>query len=356
VRNYLGDYELLCDFDVSKTLTSRAVYNVLGEVRVDSFLQVDRVGFDAALWDLATAAPQCTVMESLVESLEFDAESDTFTAVRLENGTVLRPTYLFDASNHGRLLGSAMGQKRRLLGEPQRVAYTHYHLPEGVEHPPETWNLATVIVRLFPESDGLDAIAWCIPLGRHVSVGISLAERESDLSDRTLLNRAATALARYGVEFRSQYTKVVAPTGLKFSYFMYERGAGSNWLLAGPSFCQIWWLAGAGVGTALVAARLAPRLLSDPERWGLWYDAYMRQLIPIHDAFDYFALTPRNAFEPAGLQRFSDQFVATNLSRVASAARMEQSPRIALTSPLFSWAFSQPGSVRGYCPIRRLPD
>ena len=51
--------------------------------------------------------------------------------VRLADGTVLRPSYLFDASNHGRLLGTAMGQKRRLLGEPQRVAYTHYHRGDG---------------------------------------------------------------------------------------------------------------------------------------------------------------------------------------------------------------------------------
>ncbi|HET8654538.1 MAG TPA: FAD-dependent monooxygenase [Longimicrobiaceae bacterium] len=355
VRSYLGDYEVLCDFDVSKTLTSKVVYNILGHVPVDSFLQVDRVGFDAALWDLATSAPQCTVVESTVAGLDFDEESDTVTAVRLEDGTVLRPAYVFDASNHGRLLGTAMGQKRRLLGEPQRVAYTHYHLPDGAPHLPEPWDPATVIVRLFPDTDGIDAIAWCIPLGRYVSVGISMAERESDLTERTLLKRAAVAFARYGVEFGSRYTKAVAPTGLKFSYFMYERGAGANWLLAGPSFCQVWWLAGAGVGTALVAARLAPRLLSDPERWGRWYDAYMRQLVPIHDTFDYFALTPRNAFEPEGLQRFSDQFVATNLSRLASAARLEQSPLAALTSPLFSWVFSHPGSVRGYCPIRRLP-
>jgi flavin-dependent dehydrogenase len=356
VRGYLGEYEVLCDFDVSRTLASKVVFSVLGHLPVDSFLQVDRLGFDAALWELATSAPQCTVMEGPVEGLEFDAASDTFTAVRLAGGTVLRPTYLFDASNHGRLLGTAMGQKRRLLGEPQRVAYTHYHLPDGARHLPEPWELATVIVRLFPDTDGIDAIAWCIPLGCYVSVGISMAERESDLADRTLLSRAAAAFARYGVDFRSQYTRAVTPTGLKYSYFMYERGAGANWLLAGPSFCQVWWLAGAGVGTSLVAARLAPRLLSDPERWGRGYDAYMRQLVPIHATFDYFALTPRNAFEPEGLQRFSDQFVATNLSRLASAARIDDRPLAALASPLFSWVFSHPGAVRGYCPIRRLPD
>ena len=105
-----------------------------------------------------------------------------------------------------------------------------------------------------------------------------------------------------------------------------------------------------------ILTRLAPRLLTDPERWGSEYDAYMRQLVPIHATFDYFALTPREAFEPEGLQRFSDQFVATNLSRLASAARMDDHSLAAIASPLFSWAFYHPGTVRGYCPIRRLPD
>lgn len=356
VRAYVGDYEVLCDFDVSRTLTSETVFSVLGHIPVDSFLQVDRLGFDSALWDLATSAAHCTVMEAQVEDLDFDAATDTCTAVRLADGTVLVPSYLFDATNHGRMLGTAMGQKRRLLGEPQRVAYTHYHLGDSAPHLPEPWDLATVIVRLFRDTDGIDAIAWCIPLGRYVSVGISCAERESELSDRALLNRAAAAFGRYGVDFRSQYTKAVSPAGMKYSYFMYERGAGANWLLAGPSFCQVWWLASAGVGTALVAARLAPRLLVDPERWGSEYDAYMRQLVPIHGTFDYFALTPRHAFEPEGLQRFSDQFVATNLSRLASAARIDDRPLPGLASPLFSWAFCDPGTVRGYCPIRRLPD
>ena len=49
----------------------------------------------------------------------------TVTAVRLADGTVLEPSYLFDASNHGRVLGTAMGQKRRLLGEPQPSSMRH---------------------------------------------------------------------------------------------------------------------------------------------------------------------------------------------------------------------------------------
>ena len=165
----------------------------------------------------------------------------------------------------------------------------------------------------------MDAIAWCIPLGDYVSVGVSMSATETGLDDETLIERTAVAFARYGVDFRRRYSTRVELKGLRHSYFAYERAAGTNWLLAGPSFCQVWWLAGAGVGTALTAAQLAPKFLHDPRRWGAEYDRYMKQLLPIHDTFDYFALSPRARYEPKSLHLFSDRFVVTNLVRLAGS-------------------------------------
>src|SRR4029077_17815818 len=97
--------------------------------------------------------------------------------------------------------------------------------------------------------------------------------------------------------------------GLRHTYFAYERASGANWLLAGPSFCQVWWMASAGVGTALTAAQLAPKLLHDPQRWGAEYDRFMQQLLSLQDTFDFFALSRREEFQPPALHRFSDRFV-----------------------------------------------
>ena len=88
-------------------------------------------------------------------------------------------------------------------------------------------------------------------------------------------------------------------------------------------------MAGAGVGTALTAAQLAPKLLRDPQRWGAEYDRYMKQLLPIQDTFDYFALSPREEYEPEALHRFSDRFVVTNLVRLAGVRRGCASSRLA---------------------------
>src|SRR5689334_25053275 len=49
---FFGDYEVVCDFEVSQRAVSRAIFRSLGYAAVTEFLQVDRIGFDDALWDL----------------------------------------------------------------------------------------------------------------------------------------------------------------------------------------------------------------------------------------------------------------------------------------------------------------
>lgn len=354
VLGYCGDYEVVCDFDVAQRAVSRVIFRALGYSPVTEFLQVDRVGFDSALWQLAVGSEYCTLLDSQVAELQFDRATDTFTHVRLSDGTALRPSYVFDATNHGRLLGQKAKLTCRTLGDRQRVAYTHYHLEPGAPRHAEAWELTTAIVRLFRATDGIDAIAWCIPLGDYISVGVSMSATESDLSDAELLDLVATAFARYGVGYRGRFSRGVEPKGLRHSYFAYERANGANWLLAGPSFCQVWWMASAGVGTALAAAQLAPKLLDEPARWGAEYDRYMQRLVAMQDTFDYFALAPREAYEPVNLHRFSDRFVMNNLSRLAASARIRDKRLPLVASPALGWLFSREGAVREYCSVVRI--
>ena len=351
---YFGDYEVVCDFEVSQRAVSRAIFRTLGYAPATELLQVDRIGFDAALWDLATGSEHCTVLEAPVTDLEFDASADRFAGVRLADDTVLRPSHLFDATNHGRLLGRAADVAHRTLGEPQRVAYTHYHLAPGASAGAEPWQRATVVVRLFRATDDVDAVAWCIPLGDVVSVGVSMTATETELDDESLIERAAVAFARYGVDFRRRYSNRAELKALRHRYFAYARASGTNWLLAGPSFCQVWWLAGAGVGTALAAAQLAPKFVEDPRRWGAEYDHYMKQLLPIHETFDYFAQGPRTQYVPEALHHFSDRFVTTNLVRLAGSTDLRANRLAALVSPAIRWLFRQPAAIHEYCSVRRV--
>ena len=351
---FFGGFEVLCDFAVSQRAVSRAIFRSLGYAPATEFLQVDRLGFDAALWDLATRSAHCTVLDAPVAELELDESADRFTGIRLADGTSLRPSYVFDATNHGRLLGQRAKIGYRTLGVPQRVAYTHYHLAPDASRDPEPWERSTAVIRLTPASDGVDAMAWCIPLGDYVSIGLSTGETEIELDDEALLERTAIAFARHGIDYRRSYPNRVEPKGLRHSYFAYERASGANWLLAGPSFCQVWWLASAGVGTALTAAQLAPRFIQDPLRWGAEYDQYMKQLLPIHDTFDYFALSRREEYEPDALHRFSDRFVKTSLVRLAGSTRLRDDRLATVASSAMSWLFRHPKTLHDYCSVRRV--
>ena len=351
---YFGDYEVVCEFDVGYRAVSRAVFRTLGYAPAAEFLQVDRIGFDAALWELAVASQHCTVLDASVADLEFDRTSDSFTSVHLSDGTVVRPSYVFDATNHGRLLGRAAQLAYRTLGEQQRVAYTHYHAVPGAPRDADPWELSTAVARLLPESDGVDAMAWCIPLGDYVSIGLSTGATRTDLDDESLLDRAAIAFERHGIDYRRSHPDRAELKALRHSYFAYERASGANWLLAGPSFCQVWWLASAGVGTALTAAQLAPKLLQDPLRWGAEYDRYMKQLLPIHDTFDFFALSRCEQYEPEALHRYSDRFVKTSLVRLARSTRLRDDRLATMVSPAASWLFRHPKTLHEYCSVRRV--
>ena len=354
VLGYCGDYEVVCDFDVAQRAVSRVIFRALGYDPMDEFLQVDRIGFDAALWEMVASSEHCTVLGSPVAQLEFDAMADAFSHVHLADGTVLRPSYVFDGTNHGRLLGQTAKLAHRYLSNPQRVAYTHYHRSANDSAAPEPWELTTAVVRLFRATDGIDAIAWCIPLGDYVSVGLSMNATESDLPDGELLERVATAFVNYGIDYRHRYSVGAEVKGLRHSYFVYERAFGANWLLAGPSFCQVWWMASAGVGTALAAAQLAPKLLDNPARWGAEYDRYMHKLVAIQETFDYFALAPREAYEPVKLHHFSDRFVKNNLTRLAASARMRESRLAIAASSALEWVFSRSGTIQDYCSVQRV--
>ena len=351
VLGYLGDYKVTCDFSVSERAVARAIFRALGYAPATEFLQVDRIGFDAALWDLAVASEHCTVLEGPAEVMEFDAANDRFTAVRLSDGSVVQPSYVFDATNHGRLLGRAANIAYRTLSVPQRVAYTHYHRRADASRETEAWELTTAIVRLFPATDGVDAIAWCIPLGEYISVGVSAAVADTDFDDETMMERTAVAFARHGIDYRERFSDRAELKSLRHSYFAYERAFGANWLLAGPSFCQVWWMTGAGVGTALAAAQLAPKLLHDPARWGAEYDRYMQMLLPLQKTFDFFAQSRSDEYTLSSLHSFSDRFVVTSLVRLAEQTRLRTSRLALMARRPIRWLFRQPAAIHEYCSV-----
>ena len=354
VVGYVDDYVFSCDFEINKTRGARAFFRLLGYEAPSEFLQFDRLGFDRALHREAVDSNFCEAFDAKVTHLDFDQETDHISTVRLADDRCLPASYVFDSTNHGRLVGTAAGVECSFLGDIQRVAYTHYHPPPATtvpQHGAYPWDYSTSIVRLYSHVDGVDGIAWYIPLGQYVSVGISVSQEHCAVSDDELLGHAVIAFERRGLHFLTRYSEPAPLMGLTHQYFVHQRAFGANWMLAGPAFAQVWWMAGAGVGTSLAAAQPAPRILDDPLRVGRQYQLYMQELIGIHDTFEWFAAADRSSLSAAGISQYSDRFVRTNLRRLARAAGLFGGVRGRVLGRLFFEVFKRESSIKNYCSV-----
>jgi flavin-dependent dehydrogenase len=352
VVGYVGDYVLTCDFNLADQPRTRRLLGLLGYRAPQGFLHLERVGMDAALYRQAVAEPSCEVRDGRVEDLTYDPAEDRITHLRLADGAVLEPSFVYDATNHGRLVARAVGLGFEPLSRPQHTVYTHYHLgPRGAEMAQEPWEHASNLVRLFAEPDGLDALSWCIPLGDYVSIGVSVdAERDSPPDDE-LLALAEKAYAARGLHYRRRFGEPSTTMALTHTFFAHERGYGANWLLVGPSACQIWWMSGSGVGSGYAASEVAVKVLRDPMGVGRWYSDYVRMMLRTHRVFDWFALVDRAAVTAESLSEHADGFILGNVMRLAKSYRTRQGPATLLVGDATFYLAERRLVARHYCPV-----
>jgi hypothetical protein len=245
---------------------------------------LDRIAFDRAVYHHALAQKPCTFIAAKIERIELDG--DRVTKIHHSGGVIEDPKYVFDASRG--LVAEALQMKQRDLGPPQRVVFTHYRRGEVDTHAPEWWRHGTNLLRLDRAFDGIDAMAWLIPIGKTLSVGFSFdAGGEHGNDDAaSLMELLERAFVRRGLDFRPFYPTQFAPIQeLRHRYFVRERAHGANWLLAGGGFVNIWFPSSTGLWTATAAAGMAPRLVEDPSL-GKLYEKYMRGLVKLHALWD----------------------------------------------------------------------
>ncbi|MSP60833.1 MAG: hypothetical protein EXR72_10920 [Myxococcales bacterium] len=254
----------------------------------EALFHLDRIAFDRAVYRKALAEPCCRFVTTRVSHLEFDAASDAVIRIDFSDGPPIeRPRYVFDATGGMSLVARAARLAETPLGPAQRVVFTHFRRADAEPRPPEWWRHGTNLLRLDRDFDGLDAMAWLIPIGRTLSVGMSLdAEGEHGADDRgDLMARLDEAFRRRGLDYRPLYPDQQPIQDLRHRYSVRQRASGRNWLLVGGSFITIWFPSSTGLWTATAAAALAPRLLDRPDL-GVWYEKTMRGLIPLHHVWD----------------------------------------------------------------------
>ena len=316
IVGYFGENVFSCDMRTNPNLLSRTIFKLLGHTRPVELVHVDRTALDPELYETVVTSPFCTALDLRVNHVAYDADSDAVSGITLSDGADIQPSYVFDATNHLGLIAKAAGVQRRPLGQSQRVVYTQYHAGDVLPTEHQPWLTTTNILRLSQETDSIDAMAWCIPLEKYVSVGISTRVTPDMPSDHELMELVRTAYERRGLWYSGSFPNSPELGGITHRPFMSNRAFGANWLLAGPTYCQVWWTASAGVGSCFSAAYVAPSVLRRPIESGRAYQTYMEDLTRTHDVFDWFASADESAMTAEGLKNQANRFFNMSVGRL----------------------------------------
>lgn len=193
-------------------------------------------------------------------------------------------------------------------------------------------------------------MAWCIPLGSYISIGVSCKAESCTLSDEEALELVERAWAKRGLHYCQQFHRRAQIMTLRHKYFAHRRAYGANWMLSGPAYCQVWWMSGSGVGTALASARMAADAIQSPLRVGRAYENYLQELLGIHETFDWFVRTDPEQFCLRNISHQSDRFIRTNVRRLAKATLTRPSKMGAMLGGLH-FKLKGESLIQGYCRV-----
>lgn len=350
---FLGDYATSCNF--GQNFGRLVGLRLLGFKSPSEFIHVDRIGFDNALYQKVVASEYCHRLDTLVTELEYEEKSDKFTKLQLGDGESLRPSYVFDCTNHVRLLGKAANIPIKTISEPQRVIFNHYHA-EGeapmCDSVDMEWLHSTNILRLYADIDGIAGLAWAIPLGKYISAGISIPHGSSDCSDEEIMVMLGAAYAKRGIPYLAHFPNPAELIAIPYQqYFFHERAYGKNWLLAGPSYGQVWFPSSSGVGTSLIAGFIAADIINRPDEVGQLYQDYLVGLQESHFIFDRMIKKEHHELTPELVKTESNRIVTENVKRVARLATIQSGKAGASFGRMLIKAVSREGVATSGCVV-----
>ncbi len=362
----MGNYYFHCNF--TKMINLKSVYLflkllALGNKVPRDLYHVDRRGFDQALFESVCKSSYLTHLEDIVVEVKHNPKEDSIESLSLASGEKIIPSYVFDSSNHLRIVGKALGVPLDFISTPQKVVYSHYHIDpkreEGDKNCKE-WQSSTNLLRLGQENDGVNGFAWCIPLEDYISVGISMNVDDNDCSDEEILDLVAQAYARRGLDYKDIYNETSKIIALRQRYFIHERAYGKNWLLVGGAYGQIWFMSGSGVGTSLTAAVIAPKLLKNPRKYAQAYQNYMKKFLCTHSVMEWFCSSNIEEVSPEDFSEKVDQWLMTNIERVSQYPQIRGNTLGKVFSffsqPFFKWNILKVSSfgARRHCPTYKI--
>src|SRR5262249_22231587 len=111
-----------------------------------------------------------------------------------------------------------------------------------------------------------------------------------------------------------------------YEHYTHERCYGRNWLLAGPTCCQIWFPSAAGVATGLVAARLAPGIVRNAAQVAPIYQAYLDQVVASHSGLEGLSIDDPWSVTETGLREHANKMIEGNARRLVGYLSLQGIP------------------------------
>lgn len=280
------------------------IYEKLGfesDTEYASMVHVDRIQFDKLIYnDVINSKYVTQVVGVKVSDIKYDSKTDEIKAVVLDNGEILESSFVFDGTNHIRLLSKLLNIDTEIFDKPRRVIHTHFgeHNKEGVMHCcknpdfcSEKWMHGTNIVRMYKEVEGIDAVCWAISQGGYISVGASIDLEQSKLLDnQDVIDKVVVAYKDRGIDIKQYYKGQKEVMVVPYTqHFISKKLHGKNWLLAGGTAVQAWFPSGSNISISIIAAKIAPKLISgDSSEWLKMYEKVCENLKTLHFNYDRF--------------------------------------------------------------------
>ena len=284
-----------------------------------TFIHLDRIGFDQALYDEVSQAKECHWIDEFVTDLEYDKETDQVKSIVLKNQQRIIPSFVWDCTNHIRLLGRKLKIPYKNFDPARQVFFTHYFKKDsrplcGIEEAP--WIHATSLLQSRKDFDGLQGISWVIPLGSYVSVGISMAPE--DVEDKTpeeVMALLTKAYQNRGLNFTQYFPRRKEIINVPTQHFAYDRFVGKNWALVGGSAINAWFTSGSNVSIVACMATMADKIIKQPEIYGEHYTRHAKGFIQTQHIYDTLLTSDIGAIDA---MKFLSGIIEQGRKRVAS--------------------------------------
>jgi acyl carrier protein/flavin-dependent dehydrogenase len=283
---YMGDLVAGLRFDYFEPLVKLFTEEEIPK----TFIHVDRLGFDQALYDEVSQEEECHWINNLVSDIEYCEKTDKVKNIVLKSNHTISPSYVWDCTNHVRLLGRKLDIPYIDMDPQRQVIFTHYFQENGqnlcqAEDLP--WIHATNLLRADQDVDQLTGVSWLIPLGNYVSVGISMAPEDiGDRNPEEIITALTKAYQSRGLNYSKYFPRRKEIINIPSQHFRYDRFFGKNWSLVGGSATNAWFPSGSNISMVTCMAAMADKIIKQPEVYGEHYSRHVQGFAKTHEIYD----------------------------------------------------------------------